>query len=95
MFYWNMVSEHYEDSGVDIIVKLIAENPNYDKYHANLFWMLRKHRAGLRFGSNGTNPLMTTLLVWRLRCQISFPPFVRNAMTNPGLGHPTVSTSAV
>lgn len=53
---------HYEDSGVDIIVKLIAENPNYDKYHADLFWMLRKHRTELRFDSNGTNPLMTTLL---------------------------------
>lgn len=53
---------HYEDSGVDIIVKLIAENPNYDKYHAGLFWMLRKHRTELRFDFNGANPLMTTLL---------------------------------
>lgn len=53
---------HYEDSGVDIIVKLIAENPNYDKYHAGLFWMLRKHRTELRFDFNGANPLMTILL---------------------------------
>lgn len=53
---------HYGDSGVEIIVKLISENPYYDRYHTTLFWMLRKHRSEIKFTPDEANPLMTALL---------------------------------
>lgn len=53
---------HYEDSGVEIIVRLIAENPYYDQYHATLFWMLRKHRSEIKFIPDESNPLMNALM---------------------------------
>ena len=53
---------HYGDSGVEIIVRLIAENPYYDQYHATLFWMLRKHRSEIKFTPDESNPLMNALM---------------------------------
>ena len=53
---------HYGDSGVEIIVKLISENPYYDRYHTTLYWMLRKHRSEIKFTPDEANPLMTALL---------------------------------
>ena len=53
---------HYGDSGVEIIVRLIAENPYYDQYHATLFWMLRKHRSEIKFIPDESNPLMSALM---------------------------------
>lgn len=53
---------HYGDSGVEIIVRLIAENPYYDKYHEALYGMLRKHRSEIKFTPDESNPLMSALL---------------------------------
>ncbi len=53
---------HYGDPGVEIIVSLIAENPSYDRYYADLRWMLQKHRSESNQASKEPNPLMTAMM---------------------------------
>lgn len=52
----------YGDPGIEIIQKLIAENPFYDRYHADLRWMLPKHRSELNPVVEDSNPLILSLL---------------------------------
>ena len=53
---------HYGDPGVEIIQRLIAENPFYDRYHVDLRWMLRKHRSELKPAVEESNPLLSALM---------------------------------
>lgn len=53
---------HYGDSGVEIMAKLIAENPYYGKYHEAIFWMLRNHRSELNFISEKSNPIVSSII---------------------------------
>ena len=53
---------HYGDTGFDILVKLIAENPYYDRYHADLRWMLQKRSEELVHEQDEEKPLVNKLL---------------------------------
>ncbi len=53
---------HYGDPGIDIMVRLIAENPYYDRYHKDLRWMLQNHRAQINYTEDESNPLMTAAM---------------------------------
>lgn len=53
---------HYGDPGVEIIVRLIAENPKYDRYHSDLKWMLVNHTAHINIGPSEDNPIINALL---------------------------------
>lgn len=53
---------HYGDPGLEIILRLITENPFYDKYYIDLRWMLRKHRSELNLAPEESNPLMGILM---------------------------------
>lgn len=53
---------HYGDPGFHIIKDLIAENPYYDRYHADLRWMLQKHKEELGYELDEDNPLINLLM---------------------------------
>jgi hypothetical protein len=53
---------HYGDTGFDIIAKLIAENPYYDRYHADLRWMLQKRSEELAYKPDEERPLVNMLM---------------------------------
>ena len=44
------------------MIRLIAENPQYDKYHADLRWMLHKHAGELNVSPAEDNPVLTAIL---------------------------------
>ena len=52
----------YGENGIDIMVKLIAENPYYDKYHTNLRWMLQKRASELSYEPTSDNTLMNKMM---------------------------------
>lgn len=54
--------KHYGDPGFHIITELIAENPYYDRYHADLRWMLRGRKAEMGYEPDEDNPLMNLLM---------------------------------
>ena len=53
---------HYGDPGVEIMVRLIVENPRYDKYHTDLRWILQKRCSEQKAVSEEANPLIAALL---------------------------------
>ena len=53
---------HYGDPGIEIIIKLIAENPKYDRYHSDLRWMLANHAGMINISSSEDNPIIKALL---------------------------------
>ena len=53
---------HYDDPGVEVMISLIAENPQYDKYHTDLRWMLHKHAGELNVSPAEDNPVLTAIL---------------------------------
>ena len=53
---------HYGDPGFDIMAKLIAENPFYDKYHIDLRWMLQKRAEELAYEPDEAKPLVNLLM---------------------------------
>lgn len=53
---------HYGDPGVEIIVRLIAENPKYDRYHSDLKWMLVNHTGHINISPSEDNPIINALL---------------------------------
>ncbi len=54
--------DHYGDTGFDILAKLIAENPYYDRYHADLRWMLQNRSEELAYEPDEEKPLVNMLL---------------------------------
>ena len=54
--------KHYGDPGFHIIKELISENPYYDRYHADLRWMLQKRKEELGYEPDESNSLMNMLL---------------------------------
>ena len=52
----------YGDPGFHIIKELISENPYYDRYHADLRWMLQKRKEEFGYESDEDNPLMNLLM---------------------------------
>ena len=53
---------HYGDPGIDILARLIIENPYYDRYHSDLRWMLRKRKDESGYKPDDEKPLVTMLL---------------------------------
>ena len=53
---------HYGDPGFDILAQLIIENPYYDRYHADLRWMLQKRKEELGYEQNDEKPLVNMLM---------------------------------
>lgn len=53
---------HYGDQGFDILARLIVENPYYDRYHADLRWVLQNRRKELGYKADEANPLMNLLM---------------------------------
>ena len=53
---------HYGDPGVEILVRLISENPSYDRYHTDVKWMLANHEGQINIGPSEDNPIMNALL---------------------------------
>ena len=53
---------HYGDPGFDILAQLIIENPYYDRYHADLRWMLQKRKEELGYEQNDEKPLANMLM---------------------------------
>ena len=54
--------EHYGETGYDIMAKLIAENPDYDKYHAALRRMLHKRLDQLILEPDENKEIVNALL---------------------------------
>ena len=52
---------HFGKSGVELLVKLISENPYYDGYHIQLRRMLRNHAEEIDYKKSDTNTLMNAL----------------------------------
>ena len=52
----------YGDPGFHIIKELISENPYYDRYHADLRWMLQKRKEEFGYEPDEDNPLMNLLM---------------------------------
>jgi hypothetical protein len=52
----------YGDPGFHIIKELISENPYYDRYHADLRWMLQKRKEEFGYQPDEGNPLMNLLM---------------------------------
>ena len=48
--------------GFELIAKLIAENPAYDRYYADLRWMLQKRLSGIARMPDDSNPLAQLML---------------------------------
>lgn len=53
---------HYGGPGIEIILRLIAENPSYDRYYADLRWMLRRRSSKLNPSPGESNQLMEMLM---------------------------------
>lgn len=54
--------KQYGDTGFHIIKELISENPYYDRYHADLRWMLQKRKEEFGYEPDEGNPLMNLLM---------------------------------
>lgn len=52
---------HFGKSGVELLVKLISENPYYDGYHSQLRRMLRNHAEEIDYKKSDSNTLMNAL----------------------------------
>ena len=48
--------------GFELITKLIAENPLYDRYYADLRWMLQKRLSEIARKPDDSNPLAQLML---------------------------------
>ena len=54
--------DHYNDPGFHLMVELIAENPYYDRYHADLRRMLRARAEEIAYKPDEDNPLMNQMM---------------------------------
>ncbi|MBQ0006324.1 MAG: hypothetical protein KBS57_02845 [Alistipes sp.] len=52
---------HFGKSGVELLVKLISENPYYDRYHFQLRRMFRNHAEEIGYKKSDSNTLMNAL----------------------------------
>lgn len=52
----------YGDPGFELLAKLIAENPYYDRYHTDLRWMMHKRLDELAYEPDEEKPLLNMLL---------------------------------